>query len=81
MNILNIINKSEISMTAEIEILPLYYFTFDLAKLIGVSHPTIKRWDDNGDIPKSLRIGTKRVWLRKDMDSYLKINLVPNLKS
>ena len=57
-------------MTTE-NTVPLYYFTIDLSRLMGVSSPTVKRWDDKGHIPKSTRLGPKRAWVRASIDNYL----------
>jgi prophage regulatory protein len=45
----------------------------DLLKIVGVSHPTIWRWEQNGEFPKRIPLGKNSTgWLESEVDDWLK---------
>ena len=46
--------------------------SLELAKHLGVSPQTVKRWSRNGDIPRGRRVGPRLLkWNRQDIETWL----------
>ena len=45
----------------------------DLLKIIGVSHPTIWRWEKRGNFPKRIPLGKNSTgWLASEIKAWMK---------
>ena len=48
-----------------------FFFRRSLAAYLGVSMRTLDRWDAAGHLPEGRRIGKRRAWLRRDIESWV----------
>ena len=50
---------------------PLILRTQSLAELLDVSQLTIRRWEKDGKLPKSYKIGGIKIWRREEIVSWV----------